>query len=187
MLPNVGSNDLAVLSAGMGQDVLNKVIAILIAGNVDEWNARAVATPLADTIEVSAEELWTTNLEALFDDLRGKLIGAVLGSVANDVVDSSAAIRRSAMLADVLNAPVSKLTVGNNVDVGEDFFNAWSLYESVSKRRFRGEWRGNKTRLGFVPCLPQDNSQKYSERPGFQSHQAQPHATCHAKRHLRNA
>lgn len=43
--------------------------------------------------------------------------------MANDVT----AVRRSAIFANVLNTPISKLAVGSNVDTCEDFFNTWTL------------------------------------------------------------
>lgn len=43
------------------------------------------------------------------------------------MVDGTAAVGRGAVLANVLDAPVAKLPVSNNVDVGEDFLDAGSL------------------------------------------------------------
>lgn len=31
------------------------------------------------------------------------------------------------MFANMLNAPISKLPVGDDVDIGQDFFNTWAL------------------------------------------------------------
>lgn len=58
----MSSHDVAMLRAGVGQDVLDQVIAILITGNVDERNARSVGTALADTIQIPTEKLGPTNL-----------------------------------------------------------------------------------------------------------------------------
>lgn len=43
------------------------------------------------------------------------------------MVDGAAAVSRGAMLADVLNAPVAELAMGDNVNVGEDLLNAGAL------------------------------------------------------------
>lgn len=43
------------------------------------------------------------------------------------MVDGSAAIGRSTVLADVLDTPITKLTVGNDIDTGEDFVDARAL------------------------------------------------------------
>lgn len=53
VLADMGSNNVAVLRAGMSQDVLNQVVAVLVAGDVDEGNSRSVSTALADTIKVA--------------------------------------------------------------------------------------------------------------------------------------
>jgi hypothetical protein len=127
VLADVSGYNLPMLLRGVGQDVLDQVVAILIAGDVDERNTRAIGTTLADTIQVAVEKVWPTNLEALLNDLGRKLVGAVLASVANDVINGSAAVARSPMLADVLNAPVAELTVGDNVDVGKNLFDAGTL------------------------------------------------------------
>lgn len=127
VLSNMGSDHVAMLGASVGQDVLDQVVAILVAGNVDERDARPVRAALADSIQVSTEELRSANLQALLDHFGGKLICAVFGSVSNNVVNRTAAVGRSSMLANVLDTPVAKLSVGNNVNVGEDFFDAGSL------------------------------------------------------------
>jgi len=36
----------------MSQDILDEIIAILIAGNVNEWNAGTIEAAFAHTIEV---------------------------------------------------------------------------------------------------------------------------------------
>lgn len=68
MLANVLSNDLAVLWVGVRQDVLDQVVAILVAGDVNEWDARAVVATFADTIEIAAKEVNTADLKALFNN-----------------------------------------------------------------------------------------------------------------------
>ena len=128
VLSNMSSHDVAMLRAGVGKDVLNQVVAVLVTGNVNERDARSVGTALADTIQVSTKELGPANFQALLNNFGGKLIRAVLGSVSDDVVDGTAAVSGGAVLANVLDAPVAKLPVGYNVNIGEDFLNAGSLY-----------------------------------------------------------
>ena len=127
MLANVGSDNLPVLWIGVGQDVLNQVVSVLVASNVDEWNAWTIWAAFADTVEVAAEKLNAANLEALLDDFGRELIHAVLGSVSDDMIDGAAAISRSPVLADMLNAPVSKLAMSDDVDAAKDFLNTWAL------------------------------------------------------------
>lgn len=111
----------------------------MVAGNVDEWDTRTINTALANPVEVAAEELRPTNLEALLDDLGGKLIGAVLGSVADDMVNRSASISRCAVFAYVLNAPVTELAMGYDIDVGKHFLNTRALWSLA--RRLAYTWR----------------------------------------------
>ena len=127
VLANVRRHHLAVNLIRVRQDVLDEVVSVLVAGNVDQGDARAVNSALADAVEVAAKKLRTSNLETLLNDLGGELIHAVLGSKADDMVDGAAAVSRGAMLANVLNAPVAELAVGDNVNVGEDLLNAGAL------------------------------------------------------------
>lgn len=127
MLPDVSSNHVSVLGVGMGQDVLNEIVAVLVAGNVDQGNARTVETTLADSVKVAAKKLGASDLEAFLNDLGSELIHGILRSVSNDMVNGTAAVRRSTMFANVLDAPVPKLAVRDDVDVGKDFLDAWAL------------------------------------------------------------
>lgn len=127
MLADVSSDHVSVLSIGVGQDVLNKIIAILIAGNVNQWNTWTVKTTLADSVQVAAEKLGASDLEAFLNDLGSELIHGILRSVPNDMINRTAAVRRGTMFTNVLDAPVAKLAVRHDVDVGKDFLNAWAL------------------------------------------------------------
>jgi hypothetical protein len=127
VLADVSGNDLATLSIGVAEDVLDQVVSELVASDVDERHARAVGASLADTVEVTVKEVSTTNFEALLDDLAGELIHAVLGSEAKDVVNGVVAVGNGAVLADVLNAPVAELTMGDNVNTGKDLVDAGTL------------------------------------------------------------
>jgi hypothetical protein len=133
-----------MLHACVGQDVLDEVVSKLISCNyarvstehvesqdfgltVNQGHARTIGATLAHTLQVSVKELGVTNLETLLDDLGGILIHAVLGGEAEDVVDGTTTIGGSPMLTDMLDAPVAKLTVSDDIDAGEDFVNAWTL------------------------------------------------------------
>lgn len=127
MLPDVSSNHVSVLGIGMGQDVLNEIVAVLVAGNVNQGDARTVETTLADSVKVAAKKLGASDLEAFLNDLGSELIHGILRSVSNDMINGTAAVRRSTMFANVLDAPVPKLAVRDDVDVGKDFLDAWAL------------------------------------------------------------
>lgn len=69
MLPNVGRDDLPVLRAGVRQDVLNEIVAVLVTGNVNKRDTRAIDSTLANTIQVAAQEVRPANLQALLNHL----------------------------------------------------------------------------------------------------------------------
>ena len=127
MLANMGGDNLSMLRVGVGEDVLNEVVTILVTGDVDKWNTRAIKTALADTIEIAAKKVHAANLETLLNNLGGKLIHAVFRRVADDMVNCSATISWSAMLTDVLNAPITELTMGDDVNTCKYFLNARAL------------------------------------------------------------
>lgn len=77
--------------------------------------------------EVTFKEINTTDFEAFFDNLRSKLINTVVVGIAQDMVNDSALVWRGAMLAEVLNAPISKLPVRDEVHVVDDFFDGRAL------------------------------------------------------------
>lgn len=127
VLADVGSHNLTTLRIAVGEDVLDEVVTELISGNVDERHAWAIWTSLADAVKVAIEEVAATDLQALLDDLRRELVHAVLGREVDDMVDGAGTIRDGTMLADVLDAPVTELTVGDDVDARHDFVDAWAL------------------------------------------------------------
>lgn len=126
-------NEVAVVRAAVRQDVLDKVVAELVASDVDERHARTVGTSLADAVQVPVEELVPANLQALLNDLGGILVHTVLRGEAQDVVDGTSAVSRGAVLADVLDAPVAELAMGDNIDAGKDLVDAGALTSVRSK------------------------------------------------------
>lgn len=120
VLTDVSSDDLTALRIGVGEDVLNKIVAELVTGNVDERHARAVRTSLAHDIEVAVKEVGAADLQTLLNNFGGKLVHAVLCGETQDVVDSTVAVRKSTVLADVLDAPVAELAVSDDINTGKD-------------------------------------------------------------------
>jgi hypothetical protein len=118
-----------MLRIGMCQDILDEIIAVLITGNINQRDAWSVETPFTDTVEIATEEVNSTNFETLFNNLGGKLIHTILGSIANNVINCPATIGRSAVLAYMLNAPITKLSMSNDINACENFFNTWALEE----------------------------------------------------------
>jgi hypothetical protein len=127
VLSDMLSNNLTVLRVGVGENVLDQVVSILITCNVDQWDAWAIKTAFADTVKIATEEVNTTNLEAFLNNLGGKLIHAVLGSIADDMINCSAAVSWGTMLANVLDAPVPELTMSDDIDALKHLFNAGAL------------------------------------------------------------
>ena len=99
----------------------------MIACDVNEGNARTVVATFTNSIEVATKEVDATNLEALLNNLRSKLVHAVFRSVSDDMINCSAPISWGSMFANVLDAPVAELTVSNDVNAGEHLFNAGTL------------------------------------------------------------
>jgi hypothetical protein len=127
VLANVGSDNLATLHIGVRKDVLDEIVAELVASNVHKWHARTIGTGLADDVEVTVEEVRAANLEALLDNLGGELIHAVLCGITQNVVDSTVTVRKSAVLADVLDAPIAELPVGDDIDASKDLVDTRTL------------------------------------------------------------
>ena len=116
VLANVCGDDLTTLWIAMCEDVLNEIVTELIARDVDERHAWTVWTSLADAVEVAIKKVAAADLEALLNNLGCELVHAVLRREANDMVDGASAIGDGSMLADVLDTPVAKLAMGDNID-----------------------------------------------------------------------
>lgn len=83
----------------------------------------------ADTLQITFEKFRTADLEALLDDFGSKLVHAILSRVAKHMVNGTGAVLCGSMFADVLDAPIAELTVGDNVNVVEDLIDAGTLRE----------------------------------------------------------
>ena|SRR5277367_2183054 len=53
MLPDVAGDDLPMLRVGVSKNVLDEIVAVLVAGNINEWNSRTIKTTFADSIQVA--------------------------------------------------------------------------------------------------------------------------------------
>jgi len=98
-----------------------------IERTINQRDAWAVRASFTNSDEVAFQKVRASDLEAFLDDLRSKLIHAVFGGVAEDMIDSATTVRWQPMLADMLNAPVAKLSMSNNIDAGEDLVDAGTL------------------------------------------------------------
>lgn len=132
MLADVGCHNIALLRAGVGKDVLDQVVSVLVAGDVNQGDPGTVDPALTHAVEVPGQEIDATDLETLFHNLGGVLIHTVLGCESNDMINRTASILWSTMLAYVLDAPVTKLAMGDNVDAGKHLFDAGSLWSCQS-------------------------------------------------------
>lgn len=59
------------------------------------------------------------------------MVDTVVVRVCEDVVDNTALVGRGTMLTEMLDAPITELAVGDEVNVGNDFFNRRALSLSV--------------------------------------------------------
>lgn len=186
VLSNMGDDGFYVLRIlGIVNDPLNQVVAVLIRRDVNDGQAGPVIVSLGNLVQISLTKLAASNLEALFHNLRGKLVEAILHGIANNVVDSPSAIGWCTMLANVLNAPVAKLAMGDQVNISEDLFNARALHRDkralesvrimISSPRRKAQ-REEKEKEN-IPCLPRGNSQRCFEQQDCPFPQAQPRAT----------
>jgi hypothetical protein len=94
---------------------------------IDQRHARAISTTLTHPLQIAVQELVATNLEAFLNHLGGILVNAVVRGETKDMIDGSGAVGWGAMLADMLDAPVAELAMGDDIDTGEDFVDARTL------------------------------------------------------------
>ena len=95
MLANVDSNLLTLMMMmRVHEDPLNQVVAVLVAGNVNKWDAWTVRTSRSDDSKIAIQEIKTANLEALLNDFRSELINAVAVRVGENVVNDTSLVWR---------------------------------------------------------------------------------------------
>jgi len=85
------------------------------------------------------------------------------------VVDCTATVSGQPMFANMLNAPVAKLSMGDEVDASKDLIDAGALLRISDAAWDRVE--------NNVPCLPRGSSQKCSAQLSFPFRRAQLRAT----------
>ena len=108
----------------LAHDQLRRILAKL---TVNQRHAWTILASFADPLKVAIKELITTDLETLLNHLGSILVHAVLSTEAKDMIDSSATISGRTMLANMLDAPVAELTVGDDIDTGEHLVDAGTL------------------------------------------------------------
>jgi len=127
MLADVACNLLTLMMMSVHQNPLDQIVAVLITRDVDEWDARTIWMCSGDDSKIAFKKLDASNLQAFLDNLGGELIYAVTVGIDEDVIDDSALICGGPVFAKMLNAPVSELAMGNEVDVRNNFFDCRSL------------------------------------------------------------
>lgn len=127
VLANMGGDDLTTLGISVGEDMLNEVVAVLIAGDVDERHTRTVDAGLADGGEVAIHELGAGSLQTLLNHLGCELIRAVLGRETENVFECAGTVWVRAVLADVLDAPVAELAMRDHINAAKDLTDTGAL------------------------------------------------------------
>ena len=77
--------------------------------------------------QIAIQEVIPTNLETFFDNLGGELINAIAVGIEENVIDDTTLVRWRAVLTQVLNTPVTELTMSNKVDASNNLFNGGTL------------------------------------------------------------
>jgi hypothetical protein len=93
VLANVNGDLLTLMMMRVHQNPLDEVIAILVASNVNEWNARSIWTSGSNDSKIVIQEFKTTNLETLLDDFRSELVDAIAIRVGENMIDDSSLVR----------------------------------------------------------------------------------------------
>lgn len=95
---------------------------------INQGHSRPVSTARADSREVAIQELCASYLQAFLHNFGGKLIHAVIDGVMDDMLDCATLVMGSAVLTNMLDAPVAELTVSEYINLCYDFFNGRSLF-----------------------------------------------------------
>lgn len=68
MLANMAGDDITVLLIGVDKNVLNEVVAELVARDVDKRHARTFRTSFTHAVEIAIHEGRSSDLQTLFND-----------------------------------------------------------------------------------------------------------------------
>ena len=132
---------------------------------IDQGHARAVRTAGANPREIAIKKLSAANFKAFFDDLGSKLVHAIVASPQEDMLDGTILVMRSSVLTDVLDAPITELAMGEEIDFCKNFLNGRALrrggWSVLLQMRFVSEGR-------VLPSHPRYNSRKCSGQQGCQ-------------------
>lgn len=139
VLADVCCHYLSMLGRGIVQYPLHKIVAILVTRDINQRNSGPIQSAFTYAVEIAAQELAATNLQTLFHHFGRKLIGAVFGRISDDVVNGPATVRRCPVLANVLNAPIAKLAMSHDINVGKNFLDTGALIEYKEKRKQRNK------------------------------------------------
>lgn len=94
---------------------------------IDQRNARSIRATSGHSSEIIVEERGTTNLEQFLNNLGRVLIRAIISSTKENMLRSSTLVRRGTMFTDVLDAPITKLAIGEFIDLYQYLFDGWAL------------------------------------------------------------
>jgi hypothetical protein len=109
------------------QDPLDQIVSVLISGDVDQRDAWTIRVSRGDDSEVAIQKLDAADLEAFLNHLRRELINAVAVGVCQNMINDTPLVWRRTMLAQMLNTPVAELSMGDKINVGDDFLNGRTL------------------------------------------------------------
>lgn len=94
---------------------------------INEWHTRSVGAAFANSVQITFQEIGTSDFEAFLDNLGRELICAVFGCVAKNMLGSSTFVGRGSMLANVLYAPIPELAMGDNINTCKNLVDARAL------------------------------------------------------------
>lgn len=94
---------------------------------IDQRHAWTILTSLANPLKVAVKEVVTTNLKALLDHLGRILVDAIVGCESKDVVNGPATVGRSTMFANMLDAPIAELAMGDDIDASQNLVDTGAL------------------------------------------------------------
>jgi hypothetical protein len=100
---------------------------------VNQGHPRSVSPAGTHATKVAIKELRASYLQAFLDNLGGELIHAVVNCPEENVLGGTALVMRSAVLTDMLNAPISKLAMGEGVDVCDYLFDCRALHGQLAR------------------------------------------------------